>query len=121
MKKIFVYGTLMSGCKNNWIMKQIGGKFIRFAATRNEFTLLDLGAFPGIVERGENEVQGELWEISDDNLFYLDRLEFTPYMYKRVEITLDDDDKVETYVYVYDTDGEEIESGDWKDHVFSLN
>ena len=74
----FVYGTLKRGYGNS---ERLFGtsktaKFIKEVETAPKYTLLDLGAFPGVVEGGETAVKGELWEVSDaETKKRLDRLE----------------------------------------------
>ncbi|NUO50453.1 MAG: gamma-glutamylcyclotransferase, partial [Polyangiaceae bacterium] len=62
------------------------------------FTLHNLGAFPGLVRRGHDSVEGEVYEVDMETLRALDRLEGHPRFYRRTPIVLADGESVETYV-----------------------
>lgn len=63
----FVYGTLKRGYGNNRILSESStAKFVEEGATEPEFNLYDLGWFPGVTENGETSIQGEIWEVSDE-------------------------------------------------------
>ena len=78
---VFVYGTLKSGDRNNYLLK--GSKFIQKDSIFG--TLFDLGRFPALTD-GHKKVYGEIWEISDETLRRLDRLEGVPHLYSRHQI-----------------------------------
>lgn len=119
--KVFVYGTLMRGFGNwSWALKD-RAQFIGEAETSPNFTLLDLGAFPGMVE-GSSVVQGEVFEFDDDDVLRdLDRLEGHPGMYRRTPITVvmadGNEADVETYIYQHGRvlpSSPVVESGSWR-------
>jgi len=114
LSKLFVYGTLKKGYHNHYIIE--GSKLIN-TAVLSDYAIFDLGSFPGIVRDHESRVYGELYEISDDLLPRLDRLEGVPYLYDRAtEVVVDSGMNVHTgvYVYVYQLDsGEFIKDGVW--------
>ncbi len=63
----FVYGTLKQGHGNNRILQQSStAKFIENAITEPNFTMISLGAFPGVVEGGSTAIHGEIWSVEDD-------------------------------------------------------
>lgn len=71
---VFVYGTLKKHFGNHHILqdsKYLGNDKIK------GYDMYSLGPFPGIVEseNGEGIVQGELYEVNDEVLKELDRLE----------------------------------------------
>lgn len=70
--KVFVYGTLKRGFSNNRLLDT--SEFIT-TATMNQVKMLNIGAFPGVVEAPESQVQGELWEVPESALGSLDALE----------------------------------------------
>jgi gamma-glutamylcyclotransferase (GGCT)/AIG2-like uncharacterized protein YtfP len=82
--KVFVYGTLQRGQRNNWLLK--GQRCLGRAVTVEKFTLTDMG-FPFMRrEPALAPVVGELFDIGDDTacLAGLDRLESEGRMYDRV-------------------------------------
>ena len=97
--KLFVYGALKQSFNNT-----AGCKFLGDAYTKPRWTLIDLGAFPGMIP-GNTGVKGELWEIPTKMLGDLDRYEGVPSLYQRrdVEVRLDlsqQYDWVISYVFV---------------------
>jgi gamma-glutamylcyclotransferase (GGCT)/AIG2-like uncharacterized protein YtfP len=86
MHRVFVYGTLKRGQRNH--QRFLGpGTGARFAAdTEIEGLLSDLGTFPAVVLGGEREVRGELFEVQDEALEALDRLEGVPDLYQRSRV-----------------------------------
>lgn len=63
----FVYGTLKQGHGNNRILQQSStAKFIENAITEPNFTMISLGAFPGVIEGGNTAIHGEIWSVEDD-------------------------------------------------------
>ena len=116
--KVFVYGSLMKGCGNDHLLK--GSTLLAAEAiTLPIFTMLHLGGFPGIVEDGHTQVIGELYEVDDDTLTRLDRLEGHPDFYKRKPIAVRSvagPDDAEAYFLpkVYARSCETIPSGNWR-------
>jgi gamma-glutamylcyclotransferase (GGCT)/AIG2-like uncharacterized protein YtfP len=94
--RIFVYGTLLAGEPNHRLLQ--GSRFVGRATTEPGYRLHDLGAYPAMVQAGEGTVEGELYEIDAPTLAALDRLEGHPRFYRRVPVTLDGGEAVETYV-----------------------
>lgn len=69
---VFVYGTLMSGQGNHILLSD--AEFIGEATIKDK-TLYDLPyGFPAVID-GENEVRGEVYKVSEEELKSLDRLE----------------------------------------------
>ncbi|NPV01443.1 MAG: gamma-glutamylcyclotransferase [Brevinematales bacterium] len=71
---LFVYGSLMKNAPNHYIIESTS-KFI--AQGTIKATLYDLGVgFPGVVEeKNSDEVYGEVYELSDDELDDIDQFE----------------------------------------------
>ncbi len=84
----FVYGTLMRGEANHRLLR--GSLFVGAAKTVRGFGLFDHGHFPAMVRMGDGVVSGEVFEITDETLRALDRLEGYPNLYGRELIDLDD-------------------------------
>jgi gamma-glutamylaminecyclotransferase len=113
-RAIFVYGTLLSGEPNHHILR--GSRCLGEARTPPRFTLVELGAFPGIIAGGNSAVVGEVYEVDDVVLGALDRLESHPTLYRRAPIILAGWRRAETYFFPpARTKGRTvIESGDWR-------
>ena len=113
--KVFVYGTLMRGHGNNWLMQDAA--FLGEAETNPEYTLYNLGHFPGMVEEGKTSIKGEVYDVSSWTLGWLDKLENVPELYQRKKITLQNGEAVETYIFPrksLNAADLEIKSGDWR-------
>lgn len=106
---VFVYGSLKSGFGNHSVMQAAGGVYIGTAHTKHNYTMLDLGGFPGVLERSQNyKIHGELYlvEILDP----LDWLEGAPDFYYRklVEIVVKVfKDEVTAWMYFLNNASEE--------------
>ena len=93
--KVFVYGTLKSGNKTRGldqplydydddkssptygqpileIEKELIGKAV---TTDSKFSMIDLGAFPGVIMNGDKDIYGEVYEGGEDFLAYCDMIE----------------------------------------------
>lgn len=102
-QRIFVYGTL----KNGFYFHDsfLGGEksvFLGKAVTSTDFTLY-IDSLPNMVrEVSDNGVKGEVYEVSEEVLKALDKLEGHPNFYKRdmIEVNLGDDKKINVWAYV---------------------
>jgi gamma-glutamylcyclotransferase (GGCT)/AIG2-like uncharacterized protein YtfP len=113
----FLYGTLQSGESNHHVLKD--ARFIKQVLTLPSFELIDLGEYPALVEGGRTAIEGELWEISGEQLTVLDRFEGVPHLYRRVTVELEDRTRAEAYVWAGDhsADLPRISGGSWKKHI----
>lgn len=115
--KVFVYGTLRMGHGNNHLLHK--AKFLGEATTNG--LMYSMGYIPFVSlkhKSNENIVHGEVYEIDEDILQRLDRLEgYYParpdhsfYNRSLVSTSLGD-----AYIYHidHDTDRNRIEGGDW--------
>jgi gamma-glutamylcyclotransferase (GGCT)/AIG2-like uncharacterized protein YtfP len=94
--KIFVYGTLKTGCGANSILQ---GRAEFICEDRIEGSLYDLGSYPGFKSEGSGLVSGEVWEITDDLLpRMLDNYEDYPRLYDRVKVQTEKGYTVWVYV-----------------------
>ena len=102
--KIFVYGTLKKGhCRSNVLD---GQTFLGEALTSNIYRLFNCGSYPGFVKcEAGISIEGELWEVNEDCLAKLDRIEGIPFLYKRDKVLLvsHPEEEVETYFFQQDT------------------
>jgi gamma-glutamylcyclotransferase (GGCT)/AIG2-like uncharacterized protein YtfP len=96
--RVFVYGTLLRGEENHCFLR--GAVYLGAARTAPRFQLLDLDAFPALVNSGATAVAGELYEVDGETLAALDELEDHPEIYRRTEIPLDDGTLAEAYLLV---------------------
>lgn len=83
LSKVFVYGSLKRGFGNHQRLVIGGARFIGPAVTKPIYTMVDLGAFPGVITDGETEISGELYEVDGACLQSLDSLEGHPNFYRR--------------------------------------
>jgi gamma-glutamylcyclotransferase (GGCT)/AIG2-like uncharacterized protein YtfP len=83
--RIFVYGTLKRGFVNVQLMYAFGGQFIAEARTSEPCQLYVAGVLPYLQRSTEEEqpVHGEMWEIPEDYLVFIDQLEGHPHAYRR--------------------------------------
>ena len=86
MNRIFVYGTLKKGHGNwHYILKN-HSLFMGEHTTEPVFTMIDLGAFPGVLADGDTRIKGEVFEIDDETMRRVDSLEGYPEFYNRQQI-----------------------------------
>lgn len=111
---LFVYGTLKRGQRNHRLMRE--ARYLGEAVTAPQYTLLNLGPFPGMITGGTTAVHGELYEVGPKLLARLDRHEGVPKFYIREAVNLDKTDKAESY-FLIDPDriaqGIIVETGFW--------
>lgn len=82
MHKVAVYGSLKKGYGNHYLLtesKLLGKDYL------SGWTMISLGSFPGIY-RGPDEIHVEIYEVTDEELASLDRLEGTPTFYRRAPV-----------------------------------
>lgn len=113
--RVFVYGTLLRGQQRNDLLEN--EIFLGEVRTAPQFTLISLGPFPAIVRYKENQVLGELYEVSDATLWLLDQVEGVPHLYRREEIELEDGSTAIAYLLPHMEEGMwEIKSGSWLEY-----
>jgi gamma-glutamylcyclotransferase (GGCT)/AIG2-like uncharacterized protein YtfP len=86
--RVFVYGTLKQGHGNHTLLN--GAKFLGRSMIRGNYQLVDLGAFPGLIqtqpEQPAQTISGEVYLVSENTLRSLDMLEGNGHFYTRVKI-----------------------------------
>lgn len=116
----FVYGTLKKGHNNHYLLED--SKKMGDFTTKPEYTLLDLGAFPGAIKYGNTAIQGEIYKVLDSriekNIDYLEG--YQPYkkdnLYNKELITIENK---AVYIYILNMlvvdiiEYSEISSGKW--------
>lgn len=108
--KVFVYGTLKRAHRNHFLLEQ--ATFVGDGQTVGQFRLFHAG-FPvlrprakhGEVCRYNARVRGEVYEVDDETLHRLDRLESEGRMYHRKSklVRLDDGRMMMAQLYIGDT------------------
>lgn len=83
---VFVYGTLKRGHSNHQLLDR--AEFLGEAVTKPEFTMLDLGFFPGVIKHGRTPIYGEIYRVDQRQFQALDRLEGYPDFYGREQIDI---------------------------------
>ena len=80
-KKVFVYGSLKQGFGNHRLLES--ATFLGLDTTPPDYTMYSLGGFPGIIPKGNTPIQGEVYEVDQDQFERLDMLEGYPSFYNR--------------------------------------
>lgn len=93
--RVFVYGTLRRGQPNHQLLEK--SEYIGSLKTPPKYTMLDLGAFPGVIEGGTTAIHGEVFEVDELTLRRLDMLEGHPSFYCRTRIEVGG---VGTWIYL---------------------
>jgi len=76
MKKlIFVYGTLLEGYGNHAHFLKGKGRKLGGYTTEPEFTMYDVGYFPGVKHEGNTSIIGEVYEVDEETFQHIDGLE----------------------------------------------
>lgn len=117
MRKIFVYGTLLTGQGNHrWLLSENHHKLLGEATTTGDFKMVSLGGFPGLIPVDDNEmtIYGEVYEVDDTAYKSVEMLEGYPGFYDKLTV---ETNFGEAEVYILDesylNNHEEIESGSW--------
>ena len=111
---LFVYGTLLKGEEN--AVQLHGVPFIANDSTLPQYTLVNLGRYPGLLATGNCSVCGEVYEIEASMLPELDDFEDHPEVYIRTQIALASGLHAFTYVLrpEHAAGAPEIPSGQWR-------
>lgn len=89
--RVFVYGTLMTGMHNHFRLDNTGVRLLtKIAGANGAFemrTRITNAGYPApvVITEGEqeNQIRGEVYEVSNQMLITLDRLEGHPEVYRR--------------------------------------
>lgn len=95
---IFVYGSLKQHFGNNkWLFNSpcLG----RYSTLKNNYSMVSLGNFPGVIPGGKYKILGEIYEIDYEILSELDFLEGNGIFYKRKKIQIE---RFNKKVYMYE-------------------
>ncbi|WP_462321094.1 gamma-glutamylcyclotransferase [Halochromatium sp.] len=109
---VFVYGTLLRGEVNHRLLQD--AEWVGEHRTEPRFSLLQLGAYPGLIAGGRTAVSGELYRVDQAGLKALDVLEDYPRLYDR-RLLATRFGRAWTYLYRGSVrDRTLIPSGDWR-------
>lgn len=119
---VFVYGTLKKDKGNSYYLRN--SKFVGNGIVQG-FTMVNLGSFPGAIDTKNGIIHGEIYEVDQDTLINLDRLEgyntFRSnnfYTRQAVNVILKDGSTMEAYMYTLPEKYLEkyniIENGNWE-------
>ena len=83
MHKVVVYGSLKRGLYNSRLLDGIEclDDSVYFTGT-----MASLGGYPCVTQHGNTKIKGELYEVDDETLARLDRLEGHPSFYERKRV-----------------------------------
>jgi gamma-glutamylcyclotransferase (GGCT)/AIG2-like uncharacterized protein YtfP len=116
MHKVLTYGTLRKGNYNHAILAAHNA--LALGETTVTGTLFDLGPYPALSLKSGRPIVCEGYEVTDECLERLDRLEGHPQFYRRTEIQ---SEYGPAFIYTIDHDPtyyscDVIHSGDWNEH-----
>lgn len=110
---VFVYGTLRQEEPFHHLLGEV--RLIAITRTAPQFSLVNLGEYPGMMEGGTSAVVGEVFEVEGSLIPILDRYEDYPELYDRRTIILANGVSALTYILrPTPQDYPLIQSGDWK-------
>lgn len=118
LTKVGVYGTLKRSGYNSFLLED--SKFLGSFLSEPNYTLYDLGAFPAVVAEGDTAIFFEVYEVDEQTLQQLNRLEGflgegNPFnFYDRMEIN-SPFGAVSIYYMKNAPMGRVVESGNWGD------
>jgi gamma-glutamylaminecyclotransferase len=104
--KIFVYGTLKTGhCRSHLLADQ---KFVCDAETEDGYAIFNCGGFPGLVESETGIVEGEIWQVDEQYVDYLDKIEGSPFLYKLEPVKINGFENIPAYAYFWQKSTEKL-------------
>lgn len=123
--KIAVYGSLRKGLYN-YERHLKTSKYLGEFDTLPEFSMFDLGSYPGLKVGGSTSIKMDVFEVTEEVLSDINNLEGysetnPEYNTFYDRITIDTPyGQAFTYIYIPDTESKEkVYSGDWVDHFTS--
>ena len=94
--ELFVYGSLLSEERNHRYLA--GSRKLGDGQTAAEYILVDLGAYPALLEGGATSVRGEVYEVDAATLAAVDAFEGHPVLYRRAPVRLATGEQVAGYL-----------------------
>lgn len=87
--RVFVYGTLKEGHCNHRPLEE--SEFLGRTCIEGKYSLLDLGFYPAVCDNstleGDQQIFGEVYEVTQDTLYSLDLIEGHPSYYTRRKVS----------------------------------
>lgn len=119
MFRLFEYGTLMTGEVDHATLR--GATPIATLRTARGYQLVETRALAGLVESGDADVVGELYELPRETMAACDLLRGHPTLFLRKEIRLADGSTAFAYVLRDDQARglRRIRGGDWRQRFAS--
>jgi len=97
---LFVYGTLMKGCNNHWLLKELGARYIGRATARGYTITVDI--IPFMYPAPQNcSVEGEVYEVPREAIPELDDFEYG-YVRLPIRVELESGEEIEAHAYLAD-------------------
>lgn len=114
LERLFVYGTLMSGEPGHDVLA--GTRPLGAARTAPRYTLVELGVHAGLLDGGNGEVVGELYELDRRQMLVCDKHCDHPSRFHRAEIELSDGTRAFAYLVHADQARarRRLHGGDWR-------
>ncbi|QLC49816.1 gamma-glutamylcyclotransferase [Methanolobus zinderi] len=82
---VFVYGTLKKGFPSHELLEN--SEFICETRTQDEFAMVDLNLFPGVIkDKKISPIQGEIYDVDTNTLRQIDMYEGKWYSREEVEL-----------------------------------
>ena len=85
MNRVFVYGTLKRGQRNFHYLRD--ALFIGEFVTQSIYSMYEFEDYPAVSLDGRHAIEGEVFHVTDHQFRMLDKLEWYPDFYQRIEIT----------------------------------
>jgi len=109
--KLFTYGSLKRGFWLNGHLEN--ATFLGEFKTTPDFTMVNLGSYPGVILQGDTAITGEVWEITDQELEHLDMAEGYPDFYDRKVIDTSFGDAILYFLPGEYLSRPKVEAGEW--------
>ena len=84
MNHVFVYGTLKRGQRNFHYLRE--SLFVGEFTTEDIYSMYQFDNYPAVCVNGPHAIQGEVFQIDDEQFRALDELELYPDYYQRIVI-----------------------------------
>jgi len=85
MNRVFVYGTLKRGQRNYHYLKD--AEFVGQFVTQKLYSMVEFEDYPAVCLNGDHAIEGEVFQVTNQQFRMLDELEWYPDFYQRIEIT----------------------------------
>ncbi len=111
MNRVFVYGTLKKGRRNEGFLHQ--AEFVGNFTTQSIYSMYEFEDYPAVCLHGSHAIEGEVYHVTDRQFRVLDDLEWYPHFYQRIEINTDFGDAWMYIVKMELCHGKKLIPGTW--------